>query len=260
METSSAQYQFESLRILVVDDHAINREFLCSGLEPHCARVDSASRGREAIEYCARLKYDLILMDLHMPDLDGLDTALAIRQLGTVESDALIVFLTADVRDEERQRLHSAGFHRILTKPVSLELVFRSVRNWLKLDDAGESAPTPRPSASRLLDIDSALGACNGRNDLLRTLQMKLATDLDQRLPMLDAHLRDGEFSRAADLVHQWIGACGYAGAQALQRRGRTLEHALLDNLPEERPGAYVDFIRCAQATARALERSGSER
>jgi two-component system sensor histidine kinase/response regulator len=259
MKTSSAQFRFESLCILVVDDHAINREFLCSGLKPHCARVDSTSSGREAIERCARFEYDLILMDLHMPGLDGLAAALAIRQLDAAGSDAPIVFLTADIREEERQRLHTAGFHHILTKPVSLEVLFRSVQNGLDSDGRESTTPAAQPPGSPLLDPESALGACNGRSDLLRTMQMKLATDLNERLPVLDDQIRNGEFSAAADLLHQWIGALGYVGARALTRRGHDLERALLDDDPDFQAGAFVDFMRCAQATAQALEHSEVE-
>jgi two-component system sensor histidine kinase BarA len=259
METSSTQVQFESLRILVVDDHAINREFLCSGLGPHCARVDSARSGRDAIERCARLEYDLILMDLHMPELDGLDTAVAIRQLAVSGSDVPIVFLTADVREDEQQRLHSAGFHRVLTKPVSLDLLFRSVQHWLKLDGRERLSPTTRTPAARLLDDESALMACNGRSDLLRSMKKSLARDLDQRLTTLNDHLGKREYAQAADLLHQWIGACGYVGAQALTQRSRTLERALLDGESGGRAGACIDFIRCAQATVLALEHSSAE-
>jgi len=106
------------LRVLVAEDHPVNREFLRLLLGRLGHQVTLRENGRLAVEAAAQGDYDLVLMDLHMPVLDGLAAAQAIRALPAPRGDVLMVALTADAFTPTRERAARAGMNDFLTKPV----------------------------------------------------------------------------------------------------------------------------------------------
>ncbi|HYQ90665.1 MAG TPA: ATP-binding protein, partial [Candidatus Competibacteraceae bacterium] len=109
-------------RVLVVDDQELNRLLAQLVLEDLDAIVDLASNGWEALAACQRTCYDLILMDVRLPGLDGLETTRAIRQLvGNPNQRIPIIALTADVLHETPETLRAAGMTDILYKPIQVE-------------------------------------------------------------------------------------------------------------------------------------------
>src|SRR6056297_1244613 len=111
--------EIRDLAVLAVDDHQINRDFIQAALAPAVASLELAGTGYEAVERCRSRRFDIVLMDLHMPDMDGLTAWEQIRGQATGELSMRVIALTADSRPEERERLRCAGFHGFLSKPVS---------------------------------------------------------------------------------------------------------------------------------------------
>jgi len=260
MEASSKLRSSDSLQILVVDDHSINREFLKSALALKSFKVDEASSGPEAIDCCRRVEYDLILMDLHMPGQTGIETATAIQALDTGSADASIIFLTADTRDDALRQLHVAGFSRVLTKPVSIDTLINQLTSWQMLDGSPADRVRSSSGTGRLFDDEAALSACHGQIELVAKMKRMFADDLDMRLGELEQRIKDGKPSDAAAILHQWAGAAAYAGASKLSQRIGPLRSALLDQTasPSRNSSlahAYLDFLRCARATSAALRR-----
>ena len=182
METETSRYSIDSLAVLVVDDHRINREFLGTGLSRVVGRVALAEDGPGAIERCKREDFDVILMDLHMPRMDGLATANRIRDLDTRSAHAQMVALTADARPEERQRLLEAGFDDYLNKPISIPDLVRAIE--ALFNPGARRSPREHPAApSQLLDRSRALAAANGDAELAARLQDMLSRELDEKLP-----------------------------------------------------------------------------
>ena len=141
------------LRVLVAEDHPVNREFLRVLLGRLGHQVTLRENGQLAVEAAAQGDYDLVLMDLHMPVLDGLAAAQAIRALPAPRGDVLMVALTADAYTDTRQRAAQAGMNDFLTKPVqpvelqrSLARLFGRARS---ADWAPASAPDSRAAASK---------------------------------------------------------------------------------------------------------------
>ncbi|MDX2010375.1 MAG: ATP-binding protein [Myxococcaceae bacterium] len=118
-------------KVLVVDDNAINlavAEGLVRKLGYSTAR---ATNGREAVSRCAGERFDLVLMDLHMPELDGTDAAKAIRAGGPNQATP-IVALTASVLREELDAALACGMNGVLTKPLQREALAETLRTWLE--------------------------------------------------------------------------------------------------------------------------------
>lgn len=253
MKSSNAQSTLQQLDILVVDDHAINREFLRTGLGRLAKSVDLASSGPEAIDLCAEKHFDVILLDLHMPQMDGLTTANRIRDLDSSSADARIMILTADTRPEEQSRLLNAGMDQVMTKPIAIADLAAVISGQTR-HDARTKLPGQRHIApTRLLDQQRALAAANNDRALARKLQGMLEKELQPGLARLDRLFHEQRYKDAASLLHQWAGAGGYAGATRFGQACRSLRQCLNRDMDSSPGTAYLDFLRVAHATRQAL-------
>jgi signal transduction histidine kinase/CheY-like chemotaxis protein len=109
----------EGLRVLLVDDNRINRLVAAKSLEALGAETEEAESGPEAIEAVSRSGFDLVLMDINMPGMDGLEATRHIRALGPGAAGIPIVALTADVMSHHRQAYFDAGMNGVVPKPFS---------------------------------------------------------------------------------------------------------------------------------------------
>jgi two-component system sensor histidine kinase/response regulator len=119
------------LRVLVAEDHPINQRITTRFLEKLGARWELAENGREAIEAIKRKTFDLVLMDVQMPVMDGLEATLTIRKLEGLHGGRIpIIALTANVLEEHRREAQAAGFDDYLPKPVVLGDLARKLVHW----------------------------------------------------------------------------------------------------------------------------------
>lgn len=123
-------------RVLVVEDDLINQELLKVLLERSGLRVDVAGTGAQALLAVRSTRYELILMDLRMPEMDGFQATRGIRALPEHRGTPIIA-LTADVFEEDRRRCLEAGMNAHLGKPVEPSLLFATVLEWLGARGAG---------------------------------------------------------------------------------------------------------------------------
>lgn len=114
----SAEPSPSGLRVLVAEDHPVNRKFIGMLLDKLGHHATFANNGREALDLAARHDYDVILMDVHMPEMDGLTSTRHIRALTGPRSQVPIIALTADVMNEAQDRARAAGMNAFLAKPV----------------------------------------------------------------------------------------------------------------------------------------------
>jgi PAS domain S-box-containing protein len=127
------------VRLLVVDDNAINRELITALLEPFDIDIETASDGIEAVEACARTSFDLILMDVQMPNMDGLTAARRIRATATPGAARIpIVAMTANVLPEQISRCRAAGMDDHLAKPIDAAKLLETLAHWTDEDEGAE--------------------------------------------------------------------------------------------------------------------------
>jgi signal transduction histidine kinase/ActR/RegA family two-component response regulator len=117
----------QRLRLLVAEDNEVNREVLAAMIDGLGQEAHFAQDGREALDAAASQDFDLVLMDLHMPGMDGIEAARAIRALEGGRSRVPIAALTADAFDDTRERCMAAGMDAFLPKPVSVEALARLI-------------------------------------------------------------------------------------------------------------------------------------
>lgn len=121
-----------SARILVVDDGEINRIIVRTQAQKLGLQVDEADSGLNALELIVTNKYDLILMDVRMPGLNGYDTAKRIRSLGGTYKKIPIITMSADVFPEDKKKAEKSGMNEHIAKPLDLDSITEVLKKWLK--------------------------------------------------------------------------------------------------------------------------------
>ena len=119
------------IRVLLVEDNAVNRELIATLLSPFDIELDTACDGAEAVEAVGRQRYDAILMDMQMPVMDGLTATRRIRDLADRAAAATpIIAMTANVLPEQVARCHEAGMNDHIGKPINLPRLLEALERW----------------------------------------------------------------------------------------------------------------------------------
>ena len=138
--SSSAASETAAHRILLVEDSPTNRAVVEAFLEDLPVTLDMAENGQEGVDRAAATVYDLVLMDMAMPVMDGLTATRQIRKLPGLNGKVPIVALTANAMASDRESCLAAGMNDYLSKPLNLAGLVDSVRRWLALDEAEAEA------------------------------------------------------------------------------------------------------------------------
>jgi CheY-like chemotaxis protein len=122
--------RFPASRILLAEDEPVNQEVSRCLLEDVGLHIDLAENGQQALELAQKHRYTLILMDLQMPHMNGIDAAKAIRA-ASLNQTVPILAMTANVFEEDRQACHDAGMNDHIAKPIDPEKLYGSLLKWL---------------------------------------------------------------------------------------------------------------------------------
>ena len=129
---AASEESSDAIRILLAEDNAINALLTRTLLEAEGHVVDTVEDGALAVEAMKTSKYDLIFMDMRMPNMDGLESTRKIRAMNNVPKGLPIIALTANAFDDDRNACFDSGMNDFMTKPVSAEELSEMVRTWTK--------------------------------------------------------------------------------------------------------------------------------
>jgi signal transduction histidine kinase/ligand-binding sensor domain-containing protein/CheY-like chemotaxis protein/HPt (histidine-containing phosphotransfer) domain-containing protein len=229
------------LRVLCAEDYPTNQIIVRMMLEELGHQVDVVENGLLAVAACARTRYDLILMDGRMPEMDGATATRLIRAGGPIEAPVLdqhlmIVALTANVSEEDRTRYLACGMDAFITKPIDdTQLHYHLTRAIERQLQRGiELAPMPQPSArtpstaelDAMFDVPSdpaslavaaAQNAGRRASDLKDRLRAAFLGDLPRRRAELDEALAARDADTVGRVLHGMKGSAAYLGEAALR-------------------------------------------
>jgi signal transduction histidine kinase/CheY-like chemotaxis protein len=244
-----------SLRILLAEDNEVNRKVALLMLERLGNKADVAIDGIEVLEALRRQIYDLVLMDIQMPRMDGLETTRRIREEQPAGRRPRIVAMTANALLGDREACLAAGMDDYLSKPMRLDDLRGALLRTEKLPDRPAAAPTVSAAEAAVpAGLDPApleqlrrLEASTGRSILREVVDTFLA-ETPQRLAKLREALSDGDGEALALFAHSLKGSSGQLGAVRLASLCRELEAAGRAGAPAHRAAALA-------LTLTALER-----
>jgi two-component system sensor histidine kinase/response regulator len=263
------QARFTGVRALVAEDHAINREIIVELLRQIGIEADIAVNGREAVAMVRERDYDILFMDIQMPEMDGITATREIRKLDKAGADHLpILAMTAHALTGDREKSLEAGMNDHLNKPINPDALCAALRRWLPpekyaavacdepdlLTNTDLLSIPPQPG----LDMAGGLKRLGGNQELyLKLLRDFIAVDgcgetPAQLLQELRAERRDDAIHR----IHAVRGVAGSLGGKELEAAAAELEKACKaagNGIPFSLGGPLRVFIDCHEALMMAI-------
>jgi CheY-like chemotaxis protein/HPt (histidine-containing phosphotransfer) domain-containing protein len=226
---------FGEKKILLAEDNGINRQIVVSMLAKLGLTVDIARNGAEAVDAVQRSGYDLVLMDVQMPVLDGLEATRRIRALTGTGAVTPIIAMTAHAMNGDREKCLAAGMNDYVAKPIDPDGFIAAVRRWLQAD-VPESAGRPRTDAEAPVFDEGPLSRFKAgvpAEDFDRIMVSWIA-NLEQRLSSIAAHAAAGDAQAMRREAHNLAGSAGTFGAMRLAEASRELEEACRSDNPDK--------------------------
>ncbi len=157
------------LRVLVVEDNQVNQLLVTTILAKAGMRAEVAANGVEAVQAVHQRSFDVILMDMQMPEMDGLEATRRIRQLGAMGKAVPIIAMTANAMQEDRRRCLEAGMNDFVAKPIDSAELLRKIAAHCRaeIDEAALHAAAPAAPAEAALSGDQS----DALEDLLKSLE-----------------------------------------------------------------------------------------
>ena len=215
-------------RILLAEDKAVNIELTTTILEQAGYSVDVVLDGLQAVAACRRRAYDLVLMDMRMPNLDGPSAARQVRTLETGSARVPILALTANAMQQDRLRCMEAGMDDVVAKPVDPRRLRETVARWLRETAHREAPAEPAaftPPAVVEPDVVRSLRAVIPDSKFIPLLRRYLL-DSETRCRELQREAPAGAFEVIGFRAHAMIGPAGYLGARQVEALAARLEAA----------------------------------
>ncbi len=245
--------RFESKHILVVDDGHTNRKLAGLILSRMGLTFEEACNGKEAIDKIAQNKFDVVLMDISMPVMDGLTAAGILRQQG---NKTPLVALTALASQEEKNRCIAGGFTEFLPKPIRTEKLIEILSQFIPMAENSESALGTSLDSQNVFAPEAELAPAPQTVDLILPEAVRTSLPMDEelheivedyverlriRLPEFSKVWQEGKMAELKDHAHWLAGSAGTVGFDEFVKPAKELEHS--DGSNPQRIEQLLQFI-----------------
>jgi CheY-like chemotaxis protein/anti-sigma regulatory factor (Ser/Thr protein kinase) len=217
------------LKILLAEDGKANQKMAVGLLASWGHEVAVAENGQEAVERWQEGSFDVILMDVQMPVLDGLDATRRIRELERGRGGRIpIVAMTARAMKGDRESCLDAGMDDYVSKPVRKPELYRELSRFGA--DAGEISATDADAAASVIDWEAAIEAVGGNRNLLREIVVTSQQEMPDLLRQLDDAIAAQDTRTALRLAHTIRGAAGILAVATTLKAAAAIEEAARNN------------------------------
>ena len=224
-----------AMTVMAVDDNPANLKLIGALLEDKVQHVVLCDSGHQAVDRAKQMQFDLILMDIQMPDMDGIRACELIHQLPHQQQTPVIA-VTAHAMAGQKEKLLSAGMNDYLAKPIEED----KLHNLLLRYKPGASsslralAVEPVVNPNTTLDWQLALRQAAGKNDLARDMLQMLLDFLPEVRNKIEEQLVGENPEGLVDMIHKLHGSCGYSGVPRMKNLCQLIEQQLRSGSKEE--------------------------
>jgi PAS domain S-box-containing protein len=213
------------LRVLVADDNHINQKVTTSLLEKMGHRADVAGNGKEAVEAYKLVPYDVVLLDLQMPEMDGFEACRHIRSLQHNRDHQAIIAITAHAVNGFKEKCLRAGFDDYVSKPIlPLELKAAIERTAMTNGGSDGFGRSPNPADGEVVDIADALARLEGNQELFGEIVQMFLEQYPRLLAEIHRSLSSADCHALTSAVHTLGSSAGQVGANKALAIARRIE------------------------------------
>ena len=278
MKQYSESFTAPEAKVLVVDDVDMNIAVVKSLLKKTQLKISSCTGGKECLRLIQKEKFDIILLDHMMPEMDGIETLRQMKQMaGNLCKDTPVIALTANAIVGAKEMYLAEGFHAYLSKPIEGERLEEMLRNYLPKEkivlgtadtsEAGEKneavaadgfeeiAATEEPAGEpELIDKETGLRYSGGSEEIYREFVGMFIENQVARMPELATYYEKEDWSNYTVLVHSIKSTSLSIGAVTLSEQAKALEMAGKENRIEYIKEYHEALLRLSKATVRECE------
>jgi signal transduction histidine kinase/DNA-binding response OmpR family regulator/HPt (histidine-containing phosphotransfer) domain-containing protein/HAMP domain-containing protein len=231
---SLAEGRKRKVRVLVAEDNITNQQVALNILEKLGLRADAVADGREAVKAVETVPYDLVLMDVQMPEMDGFAATREIRNSKSDIRNVPIIAMTALAMKGDRERCLEAGMDDYISKPIEPQQLVKKIETWVDIDnkggpsterDAGQhSGPPPKSHDSPPIDLDKAVERAMGDRVFLERMLQEFLTQVPAQIQALRTALKQGDGETVERRAHTLKGAAANLSANQVAAAALRLE------------------------------------
>lgn len=233
------------LFVLLVEDNDINRLYAKSVLKNWNCFTDTAENGLVAIEKIKNQEYDVILMDIQMPVMDGYEATRSIRMMDAPQRDIPIVALTANATKADVEKCIAAGMNDYLPKPFSPEDLYRKLFQELRITPKEKSKKKPVANGNKLYNLDYLRSVSGNNEDFIREMVLTFTQTIPPVLDEMKIALAGKDWERLARMAHQIKPSFTLMGLNPLRSSILFIEeNSKYSTKLDELPDVVSDFVR----------------
>ncbi|EDY83086.1 PAS fold family [Verrucomicrobiia bacterium DG1235] len=260
---AAEHFKDRAARILVAEDNIVNQMVVRGILEKFGLHADTVANGFEALEALRRIPYDLVLMDVQMPELDGLEASRRIRdgEAGEKMKDVPIVALTAHARTEDREICLNAGMDEYTSKPVAPRVLFRILDRMLSDSVHGHGSPENGSGGSdasvsnTVFDRAQFISGMMDDEDLAREIATLSLMDFQKHRDNLERVFATGSVEELLRSTHSIKGVSAHSCCGELNKIAARLERKTREGDEKSVRACYAEFSKTMDEGMAALKR-----
>jgi CheY-like chemotaxis protein len=243
-------------RVLLVEDNDLNQEVATELLRDAGLIVDLAENGQIALDKVRAADYDIVLMDMQMPVMDGVTATQEIRKEARFK-DLPVVAMTANVMQGDRDRCMAAGMNDHVAKPIEPENLWKALLKWIKPQQSSAAAGEVKPPAVVDVDLPSAIEGLDmvdglrrvlGKKPLYLSMLRRFVAGQKSVVAEIVKALESNSWDTAERLAHTLKGVAGTIGATDLQQLAKRLEAAIKERRPRQEADVQLDELKMVLA------------
>ena len=258
-----------TVRILLAEDNVTNQQVALGILRKLGLRADAVYNGVDALKALATVPYDLVLMDVQMPEMDGLE---ATRQIRDPQSTVLnhqipVVAMTAHAMQSDREKCIAAGMNDYMSKPIFPQTLVAALEKWLPPDGAGPkettpglvcaAVPLPLPGGDRVFDREGLVARLMDDEPFTRSVVASFLEDLPRQLEALLGCLTAGDTRGVQSRAHTIKGVAGNVGGEALRGVAAAMEQSAKSGDLQALQTLHVQLLDQVERLKEAISKSG---